>query len=561
MPRSPSWLTLTAATLSTLGALLLSPALAPAERLSVYSNSNLIVYNTNVPESLELAKFYAAQRKIPDSNFFALDCPTTEEITRSEFEQTIAKPLRDAFTDNNWWKIYLNPEEARMQVVSNRFHVITLMYGMPVKVRDDVPPVTQTDPDTGEETTLPKSPLETTGCSVDSELAMLGSFDPPKPGAITNPYFNKNVPFFQARLPSMILVGRIDGPSLDVAKRMITDAIEAEEKGLWGIAYFDLSQKYPKGDEWILNSMNAYAGEGIPVVLDRYVARFGTNFPMRDASVYFGWYTRNVDGPFLNPKFRFRPGAVASHLHSFSANTLRTTEYDWVGPLLDKGAAAVLGNVYEPYLDLTHHYDVFNTRLLQGYTFIESNYMSLPAISWMNIAVGDPLYRPFEAFQEFTERNYSKDENTAFKAYRLAVKRWGRSEPEVLHDRLADAVKKLESPLILEAMGLNAARNGDPDTALGLFDLAAAHYPDPEDQIRIGLHQVQVHRDSGNIDAATALLTELAKTHDTLPETESVRILLTTQKTPPPPPTDTPPPPPPPTESWRRTHCHHNTSP
>ncbi|MEM8954973.1 MAG: TIGR03790 family protein [Verrucomicrobiota bacterium] len=508
---------------------------AAAERLSVYSQSNLIVYNANVPESLELAKFYAAQRKIPESNLFALDCPNTEEITRTQFEESIAKPLRDAFTDNNWWKIYLDPEGARMQVVANRFHIMTLMYGMPVKVRDDVPRQTKPDPDSGEEIPVPKGPLETTGCSVDSELTTLGSFDPAKPGAINNPYFKKNVPFFQARLPNLILVGRIDGPTPEVAKRIITDAIHAEERGLWGIAYFDLSQKYPKGDEWILNSMNAYANEGIPVVLDPYVERFRLNFPMRDASVYFGWYTRNVDGPFLNPKFRFRPGAVASHLHSFSAARLRTADQDWVGPLLDKGAAAVLGNVYEPYLDLTHHYDIFNARLLQGYTFIESSYLSLPAISWMNIAVGDPLYRPFEALQEFNERNYSKDENTAFKAYRLAIKRWAKSDPQTLHERLSEAVEKLDSPLILEAMGLNAARSGDPDTAIQLFQLAGTHYPDAEDKVRVGLHQVQTYRESGNLDSATATLSQLAQAHPSLPETESVRLLLTELKPPPPP--------------------------
>ena len=49
--------------------------------------------------------------------------------------------------------------------------------------------------------------------------------------------------------------------------------------------------------------------------------------------------------------FRFCPGAVAVHIHSFSAATLRDPLADWAGPLLWRGAAATLGNVYEPYLD------------------------------------------------------------------------------------------------------------------------------------------------------------------------------------------------------------------
>ena len=56
----------------------------------------------------------------------------------------------------------------------------------------------------------------------------------------------------------------------------------------------------------------------------------------------------------------------------------------------------MLGNVWEPYLSVTQHFDVYVARLLQGYTFIEAAYMASPALSWMNTAVGDPLYRPFQ---------------------------------------------------------------------------------------------------------------------------------------------------------------------
>jgi hypothetical protein len=70
-----------------------------------------------------------------------------------------------------------------------------------------------------------------------------------------------------------------------------------------------------------------------------------------------------------------------------------------VAPLVTRGAAATTGNVYEPYLDLTPHLDVLNERLLQGFTFAESVYMSLKVLSWMTTVVGDPLYRPFAGTQ------------------------------------------------------------------------------------------------------------------------------------------------------------------
>src|SRR5260370_1821894 len=115
---------------------------------------------------------------------------------------------------------------------------------------------------------------------------------------------------------------------------------------------------------------------------------------MTDCALYYGWYAGTVAGPFTKPDFRFLPGAVAVHIHSFSANTLRDPNANWVGPLVTKGAAATLGNVYEPYLGLTSHLNVLSDRLLHGFTFAESAYMSVPGLSWMPVMVGDPLYRP-----------------------------------------------------------------------------------------------------------------------------------------------------------------------
>ncbi len=88
------------------------------------------------------------------------------------------------------------------------------------------------------------------------------------------------------------------------------------------------------------------------------------------------------------------------HLHSFSASTLRNVAAGWCGPILEHGAAATVGNVYEPYLTLTSHLDVLTARLLDGYTFAEAAYSSLVALSWMNVSLGDPLYRPYAAWKD-----------------------------------------------------------------------------------------------------------------------------------------------------------------
>lgn len=117
---------------------------------------------------------------------------------------------------------------------------------------------------------------------------------------------------------------------------------------------------------------------------------------MTDCALYYGWYAGNVGGPF-NQSGRFVPGAVAIHIHSFSAATLSDENSGWAGPLVSRGAAATVGNVYERYLELTAHLDVLNDRSMHGFTFAESVFMASRGLWWMGVAVGDPLYPPILA--------------------------------------------------------------------------------------------------------------------------------------------------------------------
>ncbi len=90
------------------------------------------------------------------------------------------------------------------------------------------------------------------------------------------------------------------------------------------------------------------------------------------------------------------PGAIGFHLHSFSATTVRSTSTGWLGAFVNQGYCATVGNVYEPYLDYTHHPHLLLGALLDGHTFGEAAMFSNPALSWQGVAIGDPLYRPFK---------------------------------------------------------------------------------------------------------------------------------------------------------------------
>jgi hypothetical protein len=197
----------------------------------------------------------------------------------------------------------------------------------------------------------------------------------------------------------MLLVGRLDGPDPQTVRRMIDDALTAERYGLHGRAYFDArgttDKGYIQGDDWIRLAYRTFRNAGYECDFDAREETFDEDYPMTDVAIYAGWYAGGVTGPFVRQDFRFKTGAVAYHIHSFSAASVRTHTAYWVGPLLAKGAAVTMGNVFEPYLSLTPRIDTFFQRLLDGAPFLEAAYYSEPALSWQTTFVGDPLYRPF----------------------------------------------------------------------------------------------------------------------------------------------------------------------
>ncbi len=91
--------------------------------------------------------------------------------------------------------------------------------------------------------------------------------------------------------------------------------------------------------------MKALRGAGVPVVYDQKPEIVPSGFPITDCALYYGWFAGSISGALADPNFKFRPGAVAVHIHSFSASTLRAADVNWTAPLLSKGAAASLGNV------------------------------------------------------------------------------------------------------------------------------------------------------------------------------------------------------------------------
>lgn len=95
--------------------------------------ATIVIFNTDVPESGELAKFYAQQRGIARDHLVGLSVSRTEEISRDEYDTMIRDPLRKIFNERGWWTIEKGSEPAHIANTTIRF--VAVMKGIPLKIR------------------------------------------------------------------------------------------------------------------------------------------------------------------------------------------------------------------------------------------------------------------------------------------------------------------------------------------------------------------------------------------------------------------------------------------
>jgi uncharacterized protein (TIGR03790 family) len=353
----------------------------------------VILANESDPESLELARYYAEKRGIPQANIIALNLPRQETISWREFIESIFNPLQARLVQDGWidaLPTQLKDEHGRAKFIisGHRMSFLVATRGVPLRIAHDP---TRLGEALAER--FP-APFRTNQASVDSELALL-----PRTGGEINAFIPN--PLFQRPRPALLeegtvlRVSRLDGPTLADCFAMIDGALAAERDGLLGRAYVDVGGPHPEGDRWLEETAAQLEQMGFEVTTETTRGLFGLTDRMDAPAAYFGWYASSLTGPFLNEGFQFPPGAIALHIHSFSATTLRSANTGWCGPLIARRVAATVGNVYEPYLQFSHQPHLLVQALREGKTFGEAAFFSLPALSWQAIALGDPLYRPF----------------------------------------------------------------------------------------------------------------------------------------------------------------------
>ncbi len=372
-----------------------------------------------------LAKYYMEKRGIPEDHLIRLRITDKEWCEREDYEKKVVEPLRNFLKDKD-----------PMGVI----RCILVMYGLPLKLeppeiskeekrelnrlelrKDNLTEqVVAVPADETEQIKIIKSELKgvkkilsvlskkDARSSLDSEIALVLEQNYKLSGWVPNPYF---LGYRGKRIKNMprkaLMVSRLDGPSAEIVRRIIDDSIRTEKTGLTGTAYFDARYPRPKGESKNKNRSGYkpydhslyLAADHIektgrmPVVVNNKSELFQPG-ECPGAALYCGWYSlaRYVDA------FEWRPGSVGYHIASSECTTLkRKGSRVWCKMMLEKGVAATLGPVNEPYVQAFPIPEMFFGLLVQGrLTLAECYALSKPFLSWQMVLIGDPLYRPFK---------------------------------------------------------------------------------------------------------------------------------------------------------------------
>lgn len=482
----------------------------------------VVIYNSAMPDSLAVAQHYASRRGVPTNHLIGLVLPDSESISRGEFETRLQKPLIDELSARGLWKFREeirpaaenHPGRILQRVVESKIRNLVVCYGVPLRILDDA---SRREP---EAASLPEG-LRRNEAAVDADLTVLpllmaGAM---LTGPVVNPFYHTTNAAVIHPSAGLLVVGRLDGPSAALAGALVDRAIEAEQNGLLGRGYFDVRSiadpMYMAGDRWISNAWHAARGYGFDTYLDTRGATLPDGFPMSHVALYAGWYGANASGPFAEPQVEFMPGAIAYHLHSFSAASLRTTNSNWVGPFLSRGVTATMGMVAEPYLDGTPDIGTAFLRLMYfGFTWGEAAIASQRLLSWQLTVVGDPLYRPFsmnalDRMKDLAQRREGRVDWALVMLYNRR-REVGGALDDIIKD--LEAEPRLKFSVVLQEKLADFHRDaGHHDRAADLYRSAAKLHPSPHQKRRLAWNSGEENELAGHPRAAYDAYETLAR--------------------------------------------------
>ncbi|UCF00182.1 MAG: TIGR03790 family protein [Planctomycetota bacterium] len=383
-------------------------------------NEILVIANSDIVQSVQIADYYCVKRQVPTENILALPLGTNlnDTISRDDYEKKLAEPIR---------------QKLLSLELAGKIKCLLTTYGVPIKVGARGPLKNQQDQlkqleklAQQEKTRLEQLKLnrsanstqqkkeadyklkklqsnidqilgKETGASVDSELSMVlfGDYELYRwqPNRLKDSILGLSL--------NTLMVSRLDGPATDIAKALVDKAIAAEKTGLRGAAYFDsrgiTDDKKPYSFGHFDQSLRDLAvltrlRTEMTVTHERTEELFAPGSCPQTA-IYCGWYSLQK---YVNA-FDFVDGAIGYHISSLEAIDLRDpNSTQWCPAMLAQGITATLGAVAEPYLSAFPQPKAFFWELFKGRCLVEAYYYTKPFNSWQLILIGDPLYKPFK---------------------------------------------------------------------------------------------------------------------------------------------------------------------
>lgn len=384
----------------------------------------LLIANKDIESSMNIAAYYRSKRNVPKENVLALALGTTlsDNISRDDYDRRLAGPIR---------------KKLSLPEFKGKIRCLLTIYGVPYRVGPRAPltgqeqrlqklqeqlelrqkDLEQIQQNKTLDTSEPKEEQERqvklvisrlqsyidringkeTDAAVDSELSMV-LFGPYELYRWQPNRLKKSVRYLDTKT---LMVSRLDGPSVKIARSLIDKSIAAEQTGLEGAACID---SRGIADDGKPNSFGAYDQSLRDLAV---IVRFRTQLTVKEertgklfepgscprTALYCGWYRLRhyVDA------FDFVNGAVGYHIASLEAVDLHdANSRQWCPAMLEDGITATLGAVAEPYLHSFPKPKDFFLELFDGRCLVEAYYRTKSFNSWQLVLIGDPLYTPFK---------------------------------------------------------------------------------------------------------------------------------------------------------------------
>jgi uncharacterized protein (TIGR03790 family) len=244
--------------------------------------------------------------------------------------------------------------------------------------------------------------------SVDSELTLLyrrlKKGRHPLAGPLANPFDGHRRTEFSHPAFAMYLVTRLTGYEFQDVKRMIDRCQAAQNQGKF---VFDLREAdSTQGNDWLRN-----AGFALPP--ERVLLDSTSRVLQKQSGViaYASWGSNDRQRKERHLGFEWLPGAIMTEFVSTNGRTFRRPPDSWnISPswknpaaffagspqtlaadYIHEGVSGASAHVYEPYLQFTPRPEYVFPAYYRGRNLAESFYVGIPALSWQNIVIGDPL--------------------------------------------------------------------------------------------------------------------------------------------------------------------------